>query len=83
MQIEIKLKRSVSAFSKSTSKPMYWVGIKYFAFFQKIFFLVFKLKSTTSFQQYMLHCCVRLVANAVAKKESRVRRSPGTSVQKT
>ena len=83
MQIEIKLKRSVSAFSKSTLKPMYWVGVKYFAFFQKIFFLFFKLKSTSNFQQHMLHCCVRLVANALVRKESRVRRSPGTSVQKT
>ena len=60
-----------------------WVERKYFAFVSKIFFLVFKLKSTNSLQGYMLHCCLRPVANALARKESRVGRSPGTSVQKT
>ena len=62
---------------------LYWVGKKYFKFSSKIFFLFFKLKSTPSFQQYMLHCCLRLVTNALAMKESGIRRNPGTSVQKT
>ena len=61
----------------------YWVGKKYFEFFSKTFFLFFKMKCITSLQRYMLHCCLRSVANALARKESRVRRSPEIFVQKT
>lgn len=34
---------------------MYWLGKKFLSFFLKIFFLFFNIKSTTSFQQCMLH----------------------------
>ena len=54
-----------------------------FSVFSKILVLLFHFKDTTSFQIYMHHYYLPLVANVLAETRSHARRSPGIFAQRS